>query len=194
MHDVELDYAPGRLISWPGADIHYLMTPTEFAVGVHDRLVAEGQSLGLRHAGSLAAEVLAIGQQLRRFGSEANPMISVVAAGLDGGLDLEANRRFIGRASVVHERRRPPVRQIRAFTLRCDAPVALLNAPVMWNGQPAGYVTSGAIRLPQGKATLLALVELKDDDMQYVVVIDGQLLTLHPSTALGDAKALVAGV
>ena len=55
-------------------------------------------------------------------------------------------------------------------------------------------ITSGAIRLPQGKATLLALVELKDDDMQYVVVIDGQLLTLHPSTALGDAKALVAGV
>ena len=144
------------------------------------RIADAGRKHGLRHAGSLAAAALAIGQGQRRFGSEANPQISAVAAGIDASLDLDANRAFIGRAAVARERRRPPARQIRAFTLACRADQTLTHAPVLRQGRPAGYVTNAAHRASQGEAVLLALVE-RAGEGDFSAVVGGETLLLRPA-------------
>src|SRR6185312_4615490 len=135
-----------------------------------------GAAHGLRHAGSLAAEGLAVERGVRRFGSEVNPQISAVAAGIDEALDLEGNRDFIGRDAVGRERRHPPPRRIRAFTLAGTAP-GLSRAPVLQQGRLVGYVTSAAARAVRGETALLALVE--DGDGTYGVIADGQTLPLR---------------
>jgi 4-methylaminobutanoate oxidase (formaldehyde-forming) len=173
---IEIGYAPADLISWPTPVSYYLLIPAEFAAGVHDRLVEVGAAHGLRHAGSLAAEALAVGRGVRRFGSEVNPQISAVAAGIDGALDLEGNRDFIGRDAVWRERRHPPPRRIRAFTLAGTAP-GLSRAPVLRQGRLVGYVTSAAARAVRSETALLALVE--DGDGTYGVIADGQTLPLR---------------
>jgi glycine/D-amino acid oxidase-like deaminating enzyme/glycine cleavage system aminomethyltransferase T len=172
---IEIGYAPGKLFALPALASFYVLVPAEFAAGAHDRLVAAGAAHGLRHAGSLAVEALAVGRGVRRFGSEANPQISAVAAGIDGALDLDGNRGFIGRAAVVRERCSPPLRQIRAFTLAGDAP-GLNRAPVVRQGRAVGYVTSAAACAVRGETALLALVEGGDGD--YGVIAGGQTLPL----------------
>jgi 4-methylaminobutanoate oxidase (formaldehyde-forming) len=172
---IEIGYAPGQVFAWPAPASFYLLIPAEFAAGAHDRLVDAGAGHGLRHAGSSAAEALAVWRGVRRFGSDVNPQISAVAAGIDGVLDLDGNRSFIGRAAVVRERRDPPPRRIRAFTLASDA-AGLNRAPVLRQGRPVGYVTSTAACAVRGETALLALVDGGDGD--YGVIADGQTLPL----------------
>ena len=172
---IEIGYAPGQVFAWPAPASFYLLIPAEFAAGAHDRLVDAGAGHGLRHAGSSAAEALAVWRGVRRFGSDVNPQISAVAAGIDGVLDLDGNRTFIGRAAVVRERRDPPPRRIRAFTLASDA-ADLNRAPVLRQKRPAGYVTSTAACAVRGETALLALVDGGDGD--YGVIADGQTLPL----------------
>ena len=172
---IEIGYAPGELLAWPAPASLHLLVPAEFAAGAYCRLVDAGAAHGLRHAGSLAAEALAVGQGVRRFGNDANPQISAVAAGIDGALDLDSNRDFIGRDAVARERRHPPPRRIRAFTLAGSAS-GLSRAPVLRQGRPVGYVTSAAACAVRGETALLALVEGGDGD--YGVIADGQTLPL----------------
>jgi 4-methylaminobutanoate oxidase (formaldehyde-forming) len=179
--EIEIGYAPGLLLPWPAPAVHYLLTPTEFAWGLHERLVDAGARLGLRHAGSLAAEALAVGQGVRRFGSEANPQISAVAAGIDPTLDAIANSTFIGRAALLHQRRRPPAQQIRAFTLAGAAMAGLLYAPVLRQGRTVGYVTGAALQAAHGRAKLLALVETGGAG-DYGVIVGGETLPLAPAS------------
>jgi 4-methylaminobutanoate oxidase (formaldehyde-forming) len=172
---IEIGYAPGELFTWPAPASFYLLMPAEFAASAHDRLVEAGAAHGLRYAGSLAADGLAVRQAVRRFGSEANPQLSAVAAGIDGALDLDGNRSFIGRDAVARERRSPPPRRIRAFTLAGPA-AGLGRAPVVRQGRPVGYVTSAAACAVRGETALLALVDGGDAD--YGAIVDGRTLPL----------------
>ena len=175
LQTIEIGYAPGQLFVWPELASFYLLIPAEFASGAHERLVEAGAAYGLRHAGSLAAEARAVGLGVRRFGGDVNPQISAVAAGIDGALDLDGNRAFIGRAAVERERRHPPPRRIRAFTLAVAAS-ELSRAPVLRQGRAAGYVTSAAACAVRGKTALLAMVD--DDDGNYDVIAGGRTLPL----------------
>jgi 4-methylaminobutanoate oxidase (formaldehyde-forming) len=173
---IEIGYALGQLLAWPAPASCYLMVSAEFAAGVHDRLAEAGATYGLRHAGSLADESLAAWHGVRRFGSEANPQISAVAAGIDGALDLDGNRNFIGRDAVARERPHPPPQRIRAFSLATDA-AGLRHAPVVRHGRTVGHVTSAAACAVGGETALLALVEGGDADCS--VIADGQTLPLR---------------
>ena len=96
---VELGHAPAMLVPWLRPKGLYLMVSSEFALHLHDRLAAAGDGFGLRHAGSLAAEGLAVEAGVPRFGTEMSPNIPAAAANLDRLLDVEGNRGFIGRAA-----------------------------------------------------------------------------------------------
>jgi 4-methylaminobutanoate oxidase (formaldehyde-forming) len=170
----EIGYASAQLLAWPTPASFYLLIPTEFAAGAHERLVDAGAAYGLRHAGSLAAEALAVGRGVRRFGSDVNPQISAVAAGIDGLLDLDGNRDFIGRDAVERERRDPPARRICAFTVE-SAASGLRGAPVVRQGRPVGHVTSVAASALE--TAVLALVE--GGEGASGVIADGRTLPLR---------------
>jgi len=172
---IEIGYATGELLPGPAPASFYLLVAAEFAGGAYDRLVDAGAAHGLRHAGSLAAEALAVGRGVRRFGSDASPQLSAVAAGIDGALDLDGNRDFIGRDAVERERRNPPAQRILAFAL-AGAASGLRGAPVIRQGRAVGHVTSAAACAVRGETALLALVEGGEGD--YGVIADGQTLPL----------------
>jgi 4-methylaminobutanoate oxidase (formaldehyde-forming) len=164
----ELGYAPALVLRNSG---FYLLVATEFAAGLYERL-------SVTPAGSLAAEALAIAQGHPRFGIEATPQISVVATGLDAGLDPEANRGFIGRGAVLRQRKTRPASEIRAFTLDLAEPGVYANAPVLAGRRLAGHVTGGAYMPSLEKAVVLALVRRTKTPLRAVIL--GQELALTP--------------
>jgi glycine/D-amino acid oxidase-like deaminating enzyme/glycine cleavage system aminomethyltransferase T len=166
----ELGYAPALLLRDGGI---YLLVATEFAAGLYERLSATP-------AGSLAAEALAIAAARPRFGIEATPQISAVAAGLDAGLDPEANRGFIGRGALLRQRKSRPPAEIRAFTLDLAEAGVYANAPVLAGRRLAGHVTGGAYLPALGKAAVLALVRRFAGEESYRAVILGRELALTP--------------
>jgi len=176
LRPIDIGCAPAQFLPWPAPAFSYLLIPAEFAASAYDRLVAAGKAHGLRHAGSLAAETFAVWQGVRRFGSEVNPQLSAVAAGIDGALDPDGNPHFIGRDAIARERRHPPPQRIRGFSLATDV-AGLRHAPVLRHGRPVGHVTSAAARPIRGETALLALIE--GDDAGCSVIADGQTLPLR---------------
>jgi glycine cleavage system aminomethyltransferase T len=117
---------------------------------------------------------------VRRFGREATPQISVVAAGLDLGLNPKANRNFVGRAALLRQRKSSPAARIRGFSIDLAQPGVFANAPVLCKGRPAGHITSGAFIPSAGKVIVLALVKSFGEDASYDAVILGRELALRP--------------
>ncbi|HWA43565.1 MAG TPA: FAD-dependent oxidoreductase [Hypericibacter adhaerens] len=177
---VELGYAPVLSLPWLRWASLYLLVPTEFAADLHDRLVEAGRSLGLRHAGSLAAAALATRHGIPQFGAEASPQISVVAAGLDRLLDVEGNRGFIGRTAVIRDRKRQKGREVRSFSAAVTAPSIFASAPVLHRKRLVGFVTSGAVIPSLGKAMLMGLVDRKADPGGCQMLMQGEYYPLTP--------------
>ena len=176
----ELGYAPALLMPGGAADSFYLLVASEFAADLFERLTAAGAGFGLRLAGSLAEDSLAIASCRPRFGIEATPQLSGVAAGLDAGLDADGNRGFIGRGALLRQRKTRPPAEIRAFTLDLTEPGVYANAPVLCKHRPAGHITGGAVIPSLGKAVVLALVKRHGAEAPYRSVIMGQELPLTP--------------
>jgi 4-methylaminobutanoate oxidase (formaldehyde-forming) len=180
VREIEVGHAPGMLVPWLRSGALYLMLPTEFALHVYERLVVAGNAFGLKHAGSLAAEGLAVQHCIPRFGTEMSPNITAVSSNIDRLLDLEGNRGFIGRAAVLAARAKPPRKAIRAFTLEGMAPMPFANAPILGGKRLAGYVTSGTYVHSLGAAVLLALVDRHEDNRAYRLVLQGEERPLKP--------------
>lgn len=167
----EIGYAPAHLLL--REDALLLLVATEFAADLYERLA-------VAPAGSLAAEALAIAAGRPRFGIEATPEISAVAAGLAGALDPQGNRGFIGRGAVLRQRKSRPQSEIRAFTLDLDEAGVYTNAPVLAGRRVAGHITGGAYLPSLGKAAVLALVRRVGGEPSYRAVILGRELALTP--------------
>jgi glycine/D-amino acid oxidase-like deaminating enzyme/glycine cleavage system aminomethyltransferase T len=181
--EIELGYAPAQLLAGPRSGTFYVLLPAEFAAGIHERLVAAGPGFGFRPAGLLAGEALAALHSVRRFGPEVSPNLSVVATGLDAGIDAEGNRGFIGRSALLRQRRKAPAQEIRAFTLELGEPGVYANAPVLSKRRAAGHITTGAFVPALGKVAVLALVTRFRQDAPYHTVILGRDLPLAPYIA-----------
>jgi glycine/D-amino acid oxidase-like deaminating enzyme/glycine cleavage system aminomethyltransferase T len=177
---IDIAYAPGMLVPWLRPKGLYLMIPTEFAIHVYERLVSEGDAFGVKHAGSLAAEGLAVEHGIPRFGTEIGPNIPAVAADIDRLLDLERNTGFIGRSAVLGARAKPPRKTIRAFTLEGTGPMSFTNSPILGAKRLAGHVTSAVYVPSLGAAVLLALVERQADGQAYRLVLQGEERSLKP--------------
>ena len=184
---IHVAYAPGMLVPWLRPSGLYLMIPTEFAPHVYEGLVSVGDAFGLKHAGSLAAEGLAVEQGLPRFGTEIGPNIPAMAADIDSLLDLECNRGFIGRSAVVAARAKLPRKAIRAFTLEGTGPMSFANAPILDAQRLVGHVSSGVYVPAMGAAILLGLIEHQTDGQAYRLVLEGEERPLKPYRKLEGA-------
>jgi glycine cleavage system aminomethyltransferase T len=153
---LEVGYASALLLPWLGPDGRRLLVSTDSACAAFDGLWAHRERFGLRCAGSMAADALAIRHGAPRFGAEATPFCPAVAAGLDGCLNLEANASFIGRDAVLRARGQQ-TGALRRFTADArDLPPA--HAPVMRDGTPVGHVTGSAFIPSLGKSMVWVLL------------------------------------
>ena len=79
--------------------VNQLYIPTEFAAGVFDALMAEGEALGLRLVGLHALDSLRLEKGYRHWGSDITPNDTPMEAGLGFCVNLDKGD-FIGK--VLH--------------------------------------------------------------------------------------------
>jgi len=133
-----------------------LYVPAEFAVGVHEDLMAAGADLGVTRAGYYAIDSLRLEKGYRAFGRELNPDYGPVEAGLLFACKLKTNVDFLGRTAVEEVRAAGPRRKLVSFAV-VDPDVMLWGGElVLRDGVPSGQVMSAAWGATVGAAVGLA--------------------------------------
>jgi 4-methylaminobutanoate oxidase (formaldehyde-forming) len=158
----ELDLGLARVlavrITYLGELGYELYVPAEQAVHVYDRVVAAGEPVGLRHAGLKALASLRLEKGYRDWGHDIDNTDSVLAAGLGFAVALDKPG-FIGKAAVVAEKARGPLRRRLVQVLVLDpAPLLHHGEIVQRDGAALGYVRSGSYGHTLGGAVGLALI------------------------------------
>jgi 4-methylaminobutanoate oxidase (formaldehyde-forming) len=137
-----------------------LYIPTGEAVHAYDRLVAAGESFGLRHAGLKALGSLRLEKGYRDYGHDIDNTDGVVEAGLSFTVDLEKPGGFIGRDQVLSQMAaRPPNQRLVQVLVNDPEPLMFHGEVVHHNGEPVGYVRAASYGFTLGGAVGLAMIE-----------------------------------
>ena len=145
-------------ISYVGELGWELYVPAEFAAHVFDALVAEGEDLGLRHAGYHAMDSLRSEKAYRSWGHDISSEDTPLEAGLGFAVALGKRVAFIGREALLRQREAPLGKRLLAFTLDDPEPLLFGNEPVWRDGTLVGRTTSGAYGHTLGRAVALGYV------------------------------------
>ncbi len=162
---IDVHHAPGMAfrMSFVGELGWELYVPTEFAVSVYDRVVEVGRGLGLAHAGmeTLASTRTEAGR--RDYGLDMENTDSPFEAGVGFAVDLDAPGDFVGRQALENERsERPWKRRLVQFLLTDPEPLLYGEEPILMDGDPVGYLRSGAYGHTLGGAMGMGYVEHPD--------------------------------
>jgi glycine cleavage system aminomethyltransferase T/glycine/D-amino acid oxidase-like deaminating enzyme len=143
---IDLGYSTVRAtrITYVGELGWELYVPAEFAVGVHEDLMAAGADLGLVNAGYYAIESLRLEKGYRAFGRELTPDYNPVEAGLQFACKLGTDVSFLGREAVEKARLAGPRRRLVSLVLGDPDAMMWGGELVLRDGRPVGQVTSAA--------------------------------------------------
>jgi glycine cleavage system aminomethyltransferase T/glycine/D-amino acid oxidase-like deaminating enzyme len=144
-------------ITYLGELGYELYIPVEQATHVYDRLVAAGESVGLRHAGLKSLASLRMEKGYRDYGHDIDNTDSVLEAGL--GFAVDMGHDFIGRSAVEAQKAAGPLTRRLVQVLMSDPQPLLFHAePVLRDGKPVGYVRAASYGHTLGGAVGLAMV------------------------------------
>jgi len=169
--EIDLGYATVRAtrITYVGELGWELYVPTEFAVGVYEKLVEVGGDLGLTNAGYYTINSLRLDKGYRAFGSDLTPDHNPVEAGLLFTCKLKSPTGFVGREALDKAVAEGPRRKLVSF-LVADAEAMLWGGElVLRDGLAVGQVTSAAWSDTLGGCVGLAYLWRRDRE---VVVAD----------------------
>ena len=159
-----------------------LFVPTEFSVGVYDRLVEVGAGHGLVHAGMATLESTRTEAGRLDYGLDMENSDSPLEAGLKFAVDFDKPGGFVGRDALLAQYEQRPYRN-RLVQFLLDDPEPLLHGeePILLGGEPVGYIRSGAYGHTLGGAMGFGYVEhaggvtgdvVRDNDFEIVVAGD----------------------
>jgi 4-methylaminobutanoate oxidase (formaldehyde-forming) len=157
--DVGLARALCLRITYLGELGYELYVPAEQALHVHDRLVAAGADVGLRHAGLKALASLRMEKGYRDYGHDIDNTDSVLEAGLGFAVDL-TKPDFLGKAAVVVKKANGPLtRRIVQIKLQDPEPLMFHAEIVRRDGRELGYVRAASYGHTLGGAVGLAMID-----------------------------------
>lgn len=133
-----------------------LHVPVEQTVTVYDALMRAGQDLGIVNAGHYAINSLRLEKGYRAWGADISPDDTPLEAGLGFAIDWE--KEFIGRDALLKQKKTRWKRQLVAFVLEDPEPVLWGYEPILRDGQPVGYTTSGSYGHTLGRPVGLGYV------------------------------------
>ena len=158
----EIDVAYARVrasrITYVGELGWELYIPTEFAQGVFDEVMAEGEKLGLRLAGYHAMNSLRLEKAYRPWGHDITDEDSPLQAGLGFAVSWSKPGGFIGREALVRQRERAPDRRLVTLALEDGSKLLYHNEPIWRDGSLVGRTTSGMFGHTIGKPLALGYV------------------------------------
>ncbi len=170
--EVEIGYA--RLIAnrltYVGELGWELYVPTEFARDVCDRLLAEGEALGLKPAGYHALEHLRSERAYREYGLDLTPEDTPLEAGLGFTVRFDKSDEFTGREALLRQKEAGPLgKRLVMFKLKDPEPVLFHEEAIWMDGRIAGYVSSGAYGFTLGASIGMGYVRHPDGVTQELV-------------------------
>ncbi len=186
----EIDFAYARPLvlrmSYVGELGWELYVPSEFAPGVFEALMAEGEKFGLRPVGLHALDSLRLEKGYRHWGSDITPDDTPFEAGLGFAVKLDKGD-FIGRDALVRQRESGLTRKLVMFTLDDPGPLLYHDEPIYRNGELVSSVTHGAYAHMLGCAMGMGYIEypegISDEWIlsgKYEIDVEGELI---PATA-----------
>jgi dimethylglycine dehydrogenase len=152
-------------------------TPDYFA-SLYEDLWQAGSELGLKHFGGRALSSLRLEKGYGSFNKDFRPDYSAAETGLDRFIDF-AKSDFTGRGAALAERAAGPQRRFVVMQVAdADAEVVGYES-ILQQGEPVGYVTSGAYGHCIGKSLAAGYVPsaLARDGERFEIDILGELRT-----------------
>jgi glycine cleavage system aminomethyltransferase T/glycine/D-amino acid oxidase-like deaminating enzyme len=163
--EIDLHHARGYAfrMSFVGELGWELYVPAEFAVSVYDRIVEVGSEFALVHAGMETLESTRTEAGRRDYGLDMENTDTPLEAGVAFALDFDKPGGFIGREALLEQRESRPYRsRLVQFLLEDPEPLLYGEEPILLNGQPVGYLRSGAYGHTLGGAMGMGYVENED--------------------------------
>ncbi len=162
---IDLEFALGWAfrMSFVGELGWELYVPTEFAVGVYDALLREGEQFGLAHAGMATLESTRTEAGRRDYGLDMENTDSPLEAGFGFAVAFDKPGGFVGRDALVAEKAAgPPRRRLVQFLLEDPEPLLFGEEPIFLDGERNGYLRSGNYGHTLGGAMGFGYVESGD--------------------------------
>jgi len=137
-----------------------LFVPTEFALGVYDRIIEVGSDFGLVHAGMETLESTRTEAKRLDYGLDVENSDSPLEAGLKFAIDFDKPDGFVGRDALLAQWENRPYKS-RLVQFLLEDPEALLygEEPIIRDGKTVGYLRSGAYGHTLGGPMGLGYVE-----------------------------------
>ena len=143
--EIDLGYAKVRAtrITYVGELGWELYVPSEFAAGVLDTLMEQGQDFGLRPVGFHAVNSLRMEKGYRHWGHDISDEDTPLEAGLGFAVALQKNAGFIGREAILRQKEAGLNKRLVMFALEDPEPLIYHYEPIRRDGDIVGYLTSG---------------------------------------------------
>ena len=164
-----------------------LQVPMDQTVMVYDSLIAAGQDLGFTNAGHYAINSLRLEKGYRAWGAELSPDDTPLEAGL--GFAIDWKKSFLGREALEQQKVAGLKRRLAIFVLDDPEPVLWGSEPILRDGTPVGYTTSGSYGHTVGGA--IAMGYINHNQPITAEFIAGGRYAINVSGRLCPAKALL---
>jgi 4-methylaminobutanoate oxidase (formaldehyde-forming) len=162
-----------------------LQVPMDQALTVYDALMAEGKDLGITNAGHYAINSLRLEKGYRAWGAELSSDDTPLEAGL--GFAIDWTKPFLGREALQKQRETGVKRRLVIFVLEDPEPILWGSEPILRDGVPVGYTTSGAYGHTVGAAVGMGYIshsQAIDDDFirvgRYEINVSGRKYPAKP--------------
>lgn len=163
--DIDIGYARANCvrITYLGELGYELYVPSEQAVHVFDRLMAEGADLGLKLCGLKALNSLRLEKGYRDYGHDMDNTDSVLEAGLGFACDFDKPGGFIGRDAVLAQKSEGSLRRrLTQVLVKDPQPLLFHGEVVLRDGVIVADIRSGSYGHTLGGAIGLAMVEAEE--------------------------------
>ncbi len=159
--EIEVGYAKVRAsrITYVGELGWELYVPAEFATGVYDAIVANGEEFGLQHVGMHAMNSLRTEKAYRHWGHDITDEDTPLEAGLGFAVAWDKPGGFIGKEALIAQRRNGIKKRLVQFALEDPQPLLYHNEPIWRDGEIVGDITSGMFGHKLGKSLGMGYVE-----------------------------------
>jgi glycine cleavage system T protein len=142
--EIEIGYAVVRAsrITYVGELGWEIYIPTEFAPDVFDRIVAAGESFGMKLCGYHALNSLRMEKGYRHFGHDISDHDTPLEAGLAFCCDFAKPGGFLGRDALLRQKESGVRRRMVIFTFEDPDAISHHEEPIFRNGEIVGRTTS----------------------------------------------------
>ena len=194
IREMDVGLAPALVgrVSFTGDLGYELWMKPEYQRHIFERLMQEGESLGLRPFGLRALNAMRLEKGFGGWAREYRPLYGPLEAGLGRFVAHDKPADFIGKAAARAEREDGGAMRLLTFALEARDADVIGDEPIWQDGTVVGWVTSGGYAHHSATSVAMGYVEraAADKAADWSIELLGERIAARPLPApLFDANA-----